>query len=45
MEIQINLTNELNKKVQFYKIEHNLISKEEAVLQMLKEHPFKVIIK
>lgn len=45
MEIQIDLTEELNKKIQFYKIEHNLVSKEEAILQMLKEHLFKVIIK
>lgn len=42
--IQIELSDNLNKKVEFYKTEHGLKTKEEAILKMIKEIPFKVQI-
>lgn len=44
MKIQIDIPEELNKKVEFYKTEHSLKTKEDAILQMLKLLPFKIDI-
>lgn len=42
--IQIELPDEINKKVEFYKTEHSLKTKEDAILQMLELLPFKMDI-
>ena len=44
IQIQIELPDEVNKKVEFYKTEHSLKTKEEAILQMLELLPFRMDI-
>jgi len=43
-ELRINLSEELDKKIEHYKVQHGLDSKADAAIQMLKELPFKVEI-
>jgi hypothetical protein len=44
IKIQLELPDDVDKKVDHYKVEHELESKAEAIIQMLRELPFKVNI-
>jgi len=42
--LQLNLPEQIDKKVEFYKTEHGLDTKAAAIIQMLDELPFKIEI-